>query len=63
MSAVDVGEVTVSKECRWRHNWGSWGEIIVKDMMYEMGGKNVQGIERVQRRTCSNCNKTEERDL
>ena len=63
VSAVDEGDVTVSNKCRWRHNWSDWGNPIEKHMMFEMRGQYVQGIERVQRRTCSKCNKTEERNV
>ncbi len=62
-ATVRVEDAALSNSCRWRHNWGGWGVIIIKNMMYEIGGKNVQGIERVQRRTCSKCNKQEERGL
>lgn len=61
---VEDAALSNYNSCRWRHNWGKWSNSILKKMMYEFSpGVNFEGVERVQRRTCSKCNKTEERQV
>jgi len=47
----------------WRHQWDKWGEIVKKNMLYEIAGQARNGIEYVQTRTCTRCNKTEKREV
>jgi hypothetical protein len=49
--------------CFWKHNWSDWSNTIEKRMLYEIAGAAVHGVERYQRRVCSECNKIEERML
>lgn len=49
--------------CFWSHKWSEWSNIITKQMMYEMGGQAIRGVEHIQQRTCSVCNEVQQREV
>jgi hypothetical protein len=57
MGVLDMG-------CFWSHDWSIWGKPIEVAMIQMYKGVRVgTGAEHMQRRTCSKCNKVEERTL
>ncbi len=52
-----------NKNCWWSHNWEDWGPMLEILVKVEFNGKLVNGVKRIQTRTCKSCNETEENRL
>lgn len=49
--------------CFWGCRWSEWSNVLRRQMVYDIGGQAINGVESYQIRTCARCNVTESREV